>query len=240
MIAGSRTVNVLPLPSPSLSAVTVPPCISTSPFTSASPMPSPPVERSMLRSTWENMSKMLGRASAGMPIPVSRTETTDLVPRRSAVSQICPPRSVYLALLVSRLPEDLGQPGQVGVEVYWSGGSEMVSLCPPASMSGPGRLHGGLMTSASSTRCAAQLHLVAADAGDVEQVVDQPHHVAELPFHHVAGLGDGVASAAASRITCRPLRSGASGLRSSWASRRGTRPCGGPLSQERLRPASAR
>src|ERR671935_1217 len=34
---GSRTVNVLPFPAPALSAVTLPPCISTSPFTSASP-----------------------------------------------------------------------------------------------------------------------------------------------------------------------------------------------------------
>ncbi len=49
-----------------------------------------------------------------------------------------------------------------------------------------------LTTSASSTRRTAQLHLVAVDAGDVEQVVDQPDHVAELPLHHVPGLGDGV------------------------------------------------
>ena len=43
---------------------------------------------------------------------------------------------------------------------------------------------------------AAQLHLVPADAGDVEQVVDQPDHVPELPLHHGAGLGDGVGVAA--------------------------------------------
>ena len=76
------------MPGPSLSAVTVPPCISTRPFTSASPIPSPPVERSMLRSTWENMSKIRGKSSAGMPIPVSRTEMTTSSSRRSAVSQM--------------------------------------------------------------------------------------------------------------------------------------------------------
>ena len=73
---GRVTVNVLPWPSPSLAAVTVPPCISTSPLTSASPMPSPPVVRSTCRSTCENMSKMVGSDSAGMPMPVSRTDTT--------------------------------------------------------------------------------------------------------------------------------------------------------------------
>ena len=36
-------MNSLPLPVPSLAAVTVPPCISTSFFTSVSPMPSPPL-----------------------------------------------------------------------------------------------------------------------------------------------------------------------------------------------------
>ena len=40
--AGSRTVNVLPRPGPSLEAVTLPPCISTSFWTMVSPMPSPP------------------------------------------------------------------------------------------------------------------------------------------------------------------------------------------------------
>ena len=83
---------MLPFPTPALSAVTVPPCISTSPFTSASPMPSPPVDRSRLRSTWENMSKMLRSDSAGMPIPLSRTETMTSLPCRSAASRICPPR----------------------------------------------------------------------------------------------------------------------------------------------------
>ncbi len=42
--AGSRIVNSLPLPGPSLLAATLPPCISTSFFTTVSPMPSPPSE----------------------------------------------------------------------------------------------------------------------------------------------------------------------------------------------------
>ena len=34
----------------------------------------------------------------------------------------------------------------------------------------------------------AQLELVARDAADIEQVVDEPHHLAELPLHRIASL----------------------------------------------------
>ena len=95
-------MNSLPWPGPSLRASTVPPCISTSRRTSVRPIPSPPCARSMFRSTCENISKMRGRASAGMPSPVSRTRTTTSCPATSAVSQMRPPGSVYLALLLSR------------------------------------------------------------------------------------------------------------------------------------------
>lgn len=56
---GSVTVNVVP--APLLATATVPPCISVSPLTRASPMPRPPVVRSIDRSTWLNMSKMFDR-----------------------------------------------------------------------------------------------------------------------------------------------------------------------------------
>ena len=46
---GSDTVNMLPRPMPSLCAVTVPPCISTSRFTRGRPMPSPPPDFSRVR-----------------------------------------------------------------------------------------------------------------------------------------------------------------------------------------------
>ena len=42
------------------------------------------------------------------------------------------------------------------------------------------------MTSASSIALLAQLQLVAGDAGDVQQVVDQPGQVLDLPLDHVA------------------------------------------------------
>lgn len=47
---GRRTTKVLPRPGPSLVATMLPSCISTRPFTSASPMPSPPRDFSSDRS----------------------------------------------------------------------------------------------------------------------------------------------------------------------------------------------
>ena len=73
-------MKVLPLPGPSLAAVTVPPCISTRPLTSASPIPSPPVDRSMLRSTCENMSKMWGSGVRGDADPGVADGDGDLAP----------------------------------------------------------------------------------------------------------------------------------------------------------------
>jgi hypothetical protein len=49
-----------------------------------------------------NISKMRGRASAGMPIPVSRTEMTTSSPSTDAPTQILPPRSMYFAALFNR------------------------------------------------------------------------------------------------------------------------------------------
>ena len=101
--SGRRTVNVLPRPTPGLSAVTLPPCSSTSRRTSARPMPRPPCARSSLRPTWVNISNTSGRASGAMPMPVSVTEITTWSPSRRAARSIRPPSGVYFTALFSRL-----------------------------------------------------------------------------------------------------------------------------------------
>jgi hypothetical protein len=62
----------------------------------------------------------------------------------------------------------------------------------------------------------AQLDLAPGDARDIEQVVDQAHQVGELAVHHLQGCSHAAASRSA-RTRSRPVRRGASGLRSSWA-----------------------
>ena len=65
-------------------------------------MPRPPCGR-VVRLTCENISKMLDSCSGGMPIPVSVTVTTALVPARSMVIQIWPLFAVYRQALLTRL-----------------------------------------------------------------------------------------------------------------------------------------
>ena len=71
-VRGRVTVNVEPLPSPALSAATVPPCNSTMCRTMVRPMPSPPCERVLLLSAWRKRSKTYGRNSRSIPAPLSR------------------------------------------------------------------------------------------------------------------------------------------------------------------------
>jgi hypothetical protein len=64
-MAGSRTMNSLPLPGPSLLACTDPPCISARRRTSVRPIPNPPCARSgesvHLVEHVENLFKLIGR-----------------------------------------------------------------------------------------------------------------------------------------------------------------------------------
>ena len=114
--AGRRTTNSLPLPGPSLWAVTVPPCISTSLRTSVSPMPSPPCERSRRRSACTNRSKMSGsmsggNADAGVPHP--QHQLAALLPGRQ---QDGAPVVGVLGGVVEQVRHDLLQPGRVGLQ----------------------------------------------------------------------------------------------------------------------------
>ena len=92
--AGRLTMNSAPVPGPPLRASTVPPCISTSRFTSVRPMPKPPWLFSSERSTCVNISKIDVSAFAGMPTPVSRTLKRISPLRCSAVNHMRPPRSM--------------------------------------------------------------------------------------------------------------------------------------------------
>ena len=131
---GRCTTNSLPWPSPALRASTWPPCIPTRLRTTVSPMPSPPRARSSDASPCAKRSKTKGRKSAAMPIPVSRTRIATPSPSRSAVSQMEPPRGVYLAALLSRLPTTCASRAGSASRRTGSPGSETVKAWPRASM----------------------------------------------------------------------------------------------------------
>ena len=229
-------------PTPSLEAATLPPCSSTRRRTRVRPIPSPPWLRSSDRSAWVNRSKTRGSSSGAIPMPVSRTRTTASSPSRPASSSIRPPGSVYLAALFSRLARTCSSRAASA-----SRGIGLVGQRRPTargggtrSAAGPSRRR-GRRPSRRSTRPLAELDLAAADPGDVEQVVDQPGEVPDLP------LGDRPGPARPRRRRGRPGgacagRSGAApgGCAARGPASPGTRPCGGRPRGSRGRAARCR
>ena len=128
LVAGSRTMNSLPLPGPSLIAVTLPPCISASERAMVRPMPSPPSERARERSPWAKSSNIFGILSGAIPMPVSRTLMTRSPSSVLAVSEIFPPLSVNLAAFVSKLTRICSSRVGSASRSRWTG-VETVSSC---------------------------------------------------------------------------------------------------------------
>ena len=101
-ISGSLTMNVAPLPSPRLSASTVPPCSSVRCFTSASPSPSPPWARVLELSPCRKRSKMYGMSWASMPTPVSATTISARAATPRRLTRTWPDAGVNLIALATR------------------------------------------------------------------------------------------------------------------------------------------
>ncbi len=83
------------------------------------------------------------------------------------------------------------EPGQIGVEEDRLRRQRHDKFMAGGLDRGPRGLDGVADDVGQKHARAAQLHLVAADARDVEQVVDESHHMTELSLHHGAGLGNG-------------------------------------------------
>ena len=74
------------------------------------------------------------------------------------------------------------------------------------------------MTAGTSTISRFELDLALRDAGDVEQVVDEPGEVLRLPLDDLVGVGDLVLQAGPRWASRTALVMAASGFLSSWAS----------------------
>ena len=102
---------------------------------------------------------------------------------------------------------------------HGASGRSTVSVSPACVDRGALRVDGALDELGQRRRLAPQHDLARGDARDVEQVVDQPHHVADLRSIIDADAPDRwPVVSPETRISSRPVRIGASGLRSSWAS----------------------
>ena len=159
-------------------------------MTRVRPIPSPPWDFSSERSTWVKSSKTWGSISRGIPMPVSLTATTISPSRRSAVSAIRPPSSVYFALLLSRFAKTWARRVGSASRGIGPGGRSTVRAWRGALDERPARLHGVLHDRGQVDPLLAELELAPGDPRDIEQVVDQSHHLADLAFHHRAGRLD--------------------------------------------------
>ena len=135
-----------------------------------------------------NRSKTARSISGAMPMPVSRTEIDDRRPRRSRDrSQISPPAVGVLRGVVEQVGDHLGEAHRVGVDdERRSRQLDRRGDGPPPRSAGGWSRPRGAPTACELDALPAQLDLAARDARDVEQVVDQAHHLVHLPLDHLA------------------------------------------------------
>ncbi len=189
---------------------------------SARPMPSPPCARSSARSTCaehvEDVRQVL-RGDADAVVPHARPPRSRR--RRSAVSRMCPPGSACTcAALLSRLANTCARRAGSASSAHRLRRQRHREVVARASISGRAvSTRAARTTLASSTRSRRSSSLPLRDAADVEQVVDQAHHVLQLALDDVARRAARAGRRSpARRSSSSALRIGASGLRSSCAS----------------------
>src|SRR6187399_1502123 len=180
--AGSRMANALPRPSPSLWADTCPWCSSTIFFTSVSPMPSPPRDRSSDRSACTNGSNTRVSTSGAMPAPLSRISITTAssargeVNRRAGVGE--------LAGVVQQIGDHLRESHGIALHGHGLFGQAHHQLLPLRVDERARRLDGDRDRVANLQRLTPQFHLAAEHARHVEQIVHHAHQVLYLTVDH--------------------------------------------------------
>ena len=115
-------------------------------------------------------------------MPRSRTEMTTSSPSFRAESRMCPPFSLYLAALFRRFTTTCSsRVGSTFDPEVPAVDRELERVLPLLDeRPRPWRRHSSRIGVRSSTS-RLQLDLAAADAGDVQQVVDEPRQVLHLP-----------------------------------------------------------
>ena len=90
-----------------------------------------------------------------------------------------------LAGVVQQIADDLRQASRVGVQVHRRLRQRDRQFLTHAFAQRTDGFHGVVDDRRQFDALLAKLHLAAADAAHVEQVIDQPHHLADLPLQHV-------------------------------------------------------
>jgi hypothetical protein len=180
-IVGTRTVKREPRFSPALSTRTLPPCISTSFFTSARPMPSPPcvpLEAAVdLREHVEHARQHVLRNAESRIL--DRDDRVTRVARRAEDDPAAVGR--VLGRVVEQVGDHLDEPGRVRPHRQRlrrrQAQHELVAALLDQR---PARLDRVLQHRQQVDALGAKLDLALRDAADVEQVVDEVDHLLEL------------------------------------------------------------
>ena len=159
---------------------------------------------------------MRGNWSAAMPMPVSFTDATTSLPCRSAASRMRPPRSMYFALLLRRLENTCASRVRSASTMIGCFGSMTVSSWPRWSIMGR-LVSTALVTTAESCTCSLRssslpllMRLKSSKSSTRRTICSSWRPIMERACSWASRSGE-------SRMTCKALRIGASGLRSSWA-----------------------
>lgn len=169
---GSVTVNVLPVPGPSLAAAIVPPWSSHRLRAIVRPMPSPPCARSIVRSPWTNISNSCGSNSGAIPGPRSRTSTTIASPVSRAATWIGVCGPLYFDALIRRFWNTCASRTGSASTSSPSRGTSIDSACCFCSISGAAISIARAITVDSSRTSFARS--------------SRPRHVHEVPTDDVA------------------------------------------------------
>ena len=147
-------------------------------------MPSPPRNREIELSACSNKLKIRDRSSAAMPMPWSRTRINTSSSRGSTESQIWLGFSVYFAAFDKQVADHLREPHHVAVDDDLPCRPREHQLVAPCI---DRRLHlfdRPVDNFAHVDRLFIEMNLAGDDPRHVQQVVDQPHQVNDLPLHH--------------------------------------------------------
>ena len=168
---------------------------------------------------------MFNRRSRGIPMPVSRTRTTRRLQSVRRSRRSVRPR-VYRHALFRMLLNTCAQSHRVSVQVHRLGGHATVSACPNSSTSGRFMSAASRMRVPTSMRLAPQFQLVAGNAADVQEIVEQPRHqrglaVEDSRAHLTSSPPEGCASSDPPRFEWAPA-----GCATRAPASRGIRLCG--------------
>ena len=239
-----RSVKTLPFPSPSLAAARLPPWSSAMLLREREADPEPSVDRVVGPMPLpEHLEDVLEMRRADPDAGVDdRHHDVPAVPH--GLEADSPARFRELRGVREKVGKGLGETHRVGVQDHPSLGQDLPERLPPADEERPGRLEGALDDRLEGDPLAAQIQLPVRDAGEVEKVVDQPHHVrgpAARPRRPRAGVSPfpraclPIAKGSPSRS--RAARAGCGARGPAW---RRTRPSGGRPRAARARPRAVR